>query len=161
MVVLMSSCTSRGAAEGRALLRTLATPPWTRLAAVTALATLVSSLIVNAAFAQTPERRVIRITAERFAFSPAEIVLDEGEEVELRVRSDDTSHGFRLIGTSVKVAIPKRGKGEVSVVFKAERAGRYIFECYRMCGAGHDFMRGMIEVRPRAVQDGKEAGDVR
>jgi cytochrome c oxidase subunit 2 len=117
---------------------------------------LLSSLVVGHVFAQTPERRVIRITAERFSFSPAEIALDEGEEVELRLRSEDTSHGFRLVGENVKVAIPKRGKGEVSVVFKAEQAGRYTFECYRMCGAGHDFMRGEIVVRPRATPDAKE-----
>jgi cytochrome c oxidase subunit II len=92
-------------------------------------------------------RRVIRITAERFSFTPSEIELREGEEVELQLRSDDTSHGFRIVGTKVRVAVPKRGKGDVSVVFKAERAGRYEFECFRMCGAGHDFMRGVIIVR--------------
>ena len=98
--------------------------------------------------AESPsERRVIRVTAERFAFSPAEIEIDEGEEVELLIRSDDTSHGFRIIGTDIKVVVPKRGKGDVRVVFKPERAGRYAFECTRMCGAGHDFMRGVIRVR--------------
>jgi cytochrome c oxidase subunit 2 len=101
------------------------------------------------------ERRVIRITAERFAFSPSEIELREGEEVEFRLRSDDTSHGFRIIGSGVKVAVPKRGKGEVSVVFKAGAAGRYAFECYRMCGAGHDFMRGVIIVRAAEGADAK------
>jgi heme/copper-type cytochrome/quinol oxidase subunit 2 len=94
------------------------------------------------------ERRVIRITVERFSFTPSEIELREGEEVEFRLRSDDTSHGFRIIGTDVKVAVPKRGKGEVSVMFKADKAGRYEFECHRMCGAGHDFMRGVIIVGP-------------
>jgi cytochrome c oxidase subunit II len=158
MVVLMSSETWRAAAEGRALLKTFATAPWTRVAAVTAVVSLLSALAVSGAFAQAAERRVIRITAERFSFTPSEIVLDEGEEVELRFRSEDTSHGFRLDGTAIKIAIPKRGKGEVSVVFRAERAGRYTFECHRMCGAGHDFMRGAIEVRPRAAPPSGEAG---
>ena len=40
------------------------------------------------------------------------ITLVAGEEVELRIKSDDTSHGFRLVGTDTNVAIPKRGKGE-------------------------------------------------
>jgi cytochrome c oxidase subunit II len=128
------------------------------LTAAIVAVTLLGSLVVGRAFAQAPERRVIRVTAERFSFSPAEIVIDEGEEVELRFRSEDTSHGFRLAGTAIKVTIPKRGKGEVSVVFKPERPGRYTFECHRMCGAGHDFMRGEINVRPRAHQESKEAG---
>ena len=155
----MSACSSRGAAEGCALLHTFDTAGWTRFAAAIVAVTVVSALAVDAAFAQAqaPERRVIRITAERFSFSPSEIVLDEGEEVEIRLRSDDTSHGFRVAGTNVKVAIPKRGKGEVSVVFKAERAGRYTFDCHRMCGAGHDFMRGAIEVRSAAAQESKGA----
>lgn len=131
---------------------------WTRATLGVAAASFVAALAVSAAFAQSPERRVIQITAERFAFSPSEIVLDEGEEVELRLRSDDTSHGFRLVGTNVKVTIPKRGKGEARVVYKADRAGRFAFECHRMCGAGHDFMRGAIEVRSRASQDSRGAG---
>lgn len=113
------------------------------------LGALVFALAAAIVAGQTPERRVIRVSAERFAFSPSEVMLDEGEEVEFRLRSDDTAHGFRILDTDVKAVLPKRGKGEVSVIFKAERAGRYTFECHRMCGAGHDFMRGAINVRPR------------
>jgi cytochrome c oxidase subunit II len=91
--------------------------------------------------------RVVQITAERFSFTPSEIRLQTGEEVELRIRSDDTAHGFRLIGTSVGGVVPKRGKGELRVVFRPAHAGRYLFECSRMCGAGHDFMRGVVVVK--------------
>src|SRR5262245_28871361 len=87
------------------------------------------------------ERRVIQITAERFAFTPSEIVVAPGEEVELRLKSDDTAHGFRIVGTGVNVTIPKRGRQELSVVFRPTEPGRYTFECTRMCGAGHHFMR--------------------
>jgi cytochrome c oxidase subunit 2 len=93
--------------------------------------------------------RVIRINAERFAFTPSRIELTAGEEVELKIRSDDTSHGFRIVGTETSVAIPKRGKGEVSVRLKLDNAGTYTFECNRMCGAGHNFMRGELIVRER------------
>ena len=96
------------------------------------------------------EPRVVRISAERFAFTPSEIKLQVGDVVELRLKSDDTIHGFRILGTETQVAIPKRGGGDVSVIFKAEAAGRYAFECNRMCGAGHHFMRGVIIVRDRA-----------
>jgi len=93
------------------------------------------------------ERRVVRVSAERFTFTPSEIVADPGEEIELRIKSDDTAHGFRIAGTSVNVVVPKRGRGEVTVTFRAPDAGRYTFECTRMCGAGHNFMRGELVVR--------------
>ena len=93
------------------------------------------------------QRRVVRVSAERFTFTPSEIVVDPGEEIELRIKSDDTAHGFRIAGTSVNVVIPKRGRGEVTVTFRAPDPGRYTFECNRMCGAGHNFMRGELVVR--------------
>lgn len=95
------------------------------------------------------ERRVIRIKAERFAFSPSEIVLTAGERVEFRIKSDDTVHGFRVAGTDIDVAVPKRGQGELVVEFTAPAEGRHQFECTRMCGAGHDFMRGVVVVKPK------------
>ena len=110
---------------------------------------------VTAAPARSQQRRVIRISAERFSFTPSEIVLTAGEEVEFRLKSDDTSHGFRVVGQGVNVAIPKRGRDELVVPFKAPEPGRYTFECSRMCGAGHNFMRGVLVVRERAGQSGK------
>src|SRR5262245_55537716 len=104
----------------------------------------------GAASPQSPPPRVVHITAERFDFSHSRIVMEEGEQVELRVRSEDTSHGFRIVGTDVSVTVPKRGRDELSIMFRAPSAGRYIFECTRMCGAGHNFMRGVLIVRPRA-----------
>lgn len=92
-------------------------------------------------------RRVIRVSAERFVFTPSEIVVERGEEVELRLSSEDTAHGFRILGTATNVQIPKRGQKELSVTFRAAEAGRYTFECSRMCGAGHHFMRGVLIVR--------------
>ena len=114
-------------------------------------------LICSLAAGALPEhqgRRVIRINAERFAFTPSRVEVTAGEEVELRIKSDDTSHGFRIVGTDTNVAIPKRGKGEISVVIRMEKPGTFTFECNRMCGAGHNFMRGELIVRPR---DGGES----
>ena len=107
------------------------------MAAVTAPAVAVQPL----------ERRVIRVSAERFSFTPSRVEVDAGEDVEIRIRSDDTSHGFRIIGLDTSVTVPKRGKGEISVPLKIDKPGRYVFECNRMCGAGHNFMRGELVVR--------------
>jgi len=95
--------------------------------------------------------RVIDITAERFEFWPSEITIAEGEEVELRVTSDDTLHGFRIVGAGTNVVVPKRGKGRATARFTGTTPGRYTFECSRLCGAGHNFMRGVLIVRASGV----------
>jgi cytochrome c oxidase subunit II len=118
-------------------------------ARVTVAILCVASLSIATDRVASQTRRVVRVTAERFTFAPSQIVVDEGEEVELRLKSDDTSHGFRIAGTTVNVAIPKRGHDELSIVLRAPAPGRYVFECTRMCGAGHNFMRGMLIVRAR------------
>lgn len=94
--------------------------------------------------------RVIYIVAERFTFTPSTITVDQGTFVQLRISSDDTSHGFKLNGLNdANVEIPKRNRGEVRVTFEAKEPGTYLFECSRVCGAGHGFMRGTVRVRPR------------
>jgi cytochrome c oxidase subunit 2 len=110
-------------------------------------------VIASAAFehstpqAQSPAPRIIEITAERFEFWPSEVTITEGQPVQIRLRSDDTMHGFRLIGHATNVLIPKRGKGYAPVTLPDLKPGRYTFECSRLCGAGHNFMRGVLVVK--------------
>src|SRR5262245_41755922 len=91
--------------------------------------------------------RVVNVIAERFAFFPSELTVEQGTEIEFRLKSEDTAHGFRIIGQSIEVVIPKRGRGETSARFAPPGPGTYVFECSRMCGAGHSFMRGTLRVR--------------
>ena len=86
------------------------------------------------------------MTAERFTFTPSQIKVKRGTVIEFRLRSDDTNHGFRIVGSDANVIIPKRGRGEATLIFRADTPGRYTFECSKMCGAGHSFMRGLITV---------------
>jgi cytochrome c oxidase subunit 2 len=94
----------------------------------------------------TQDRKVIRVTAERFTFTPSQIKVKRGTVIEFRLRSDDTNHGFRIVGSEANIIIPKRGRGEATLMFRADMPGRYTFECSKMCGAGHSFMRGEITV---------------
>ena len=89
------------------------------------------------------EGQVIEITAERFSFNPSEIRVRAGTKLEIRLTSEDTMHGFHIVGTDVDLELPKRGRGVASVTFQPA-AGRYEFECSKLCGAGHSFMRGVI-----------------
>ena len=96
-------------------------------------------------FARTnaQEPQIIEITAERFTFNPSEIRVKAGTPLEIRLTSEDTMHGFHILGTDIDLELPKRGRGVASVMFQPT-AGRYTFECSRLCGAGHAFMRGVI-----------------
>jgi cytochrome c oxidase subunit 2 len=102
---------------------------------------------------QEPRTQNVHVAAERFSFTPSEIRTTTGTTLRITLQSDDTSHGFRIIGSDVDIEIPKRGRGETTVTFTPDKAGRYTFECSRLCGAGHSFMRGTIVVTdPEANQ---------
>ena len=103
-------------------------------------------LAVSHIQAEQTNHRVVTILAERFSFTPSEIRVAVGTSLELRIHSNDTMHGFRIIGNNVNILVPKRRQGEAVVRFEAVDVGRYEFECSRLCGAGHNFMRGAIIV---------------
>jgi cytochrome c oxidase subunit II len=103
-------------------------------------------VILAAPQGSSQDRRVVRMLAERFTFTPSQVTVKRGTVIEFRVRSDDTNHGFHIVGSNANVIIPKRGRGEATLIFDADTAGHYTFECSKMCGAGHSFMRGSITV---------------
>ena len=115
--------------------------PWT-------LGLLVATAAAVASQTPTPppsaDETTVEITAERFAFQPSEIKATVGTTLRIVLKSDDTTHGFRIKGEGVNVQIPKRGRGTTTVTFTPAKAGKYTFECSRICGAGHGFMRGTI-----------------
>jgi len=96
---------------------------------------------------RTSSPRVIRVTAERFAFTPSEIVVERGTVIEFHLTSDDTDHGFRIVDTELNATIPKRRRGETVVKYLADTAGRFVIECSRPCGAGHTAMRATLVVK--------------
>ena len=113
---------------------------------------MISLLIVAALGAvqapgANPQVRVIEVSAERFAFTPGEIVVDRGTTIEFHLTSDDTDHGFRIVGTDVNAEIPKRRRGETIVKYVADTAGTFVIECSRPCGAGHTAMRATLRVK--------------
>jgi cytochrome c oxidase subunit 2 len=114
-------------------------------AACVALLVFTSPRVWVAGHAQdAPPAQTVNVAAERFAFTPAEIKTTVGTTLTIRLTSDDTAHGFRIVGENVNIEIPKRSRGTATVRFTPTKPGRYTFECSRLCGAGHSFMRGVI-----------------
>jgi cytochrome c oxidase subunit 2 len=93
---------------------------------------------------QTSGERVIRITAKRFTYEPAEVTLVRGQPVVLELVSLDRSHGFRVPTLNIREEIPEGGVAHVRIV--PERAGRFFFACDVFCGSGHEEMEGDIIV---------------
>lgn len=113
------------------------------IAVVIAGGAMVVGMASGGADARGQDAQVVEITAERFSFNPSEIRVKAGTRLEIRLRSEDTAHGFRIMGTDIDVELAKRGRGVRTVTFEP-KAGRYTFECSQLCGAGHEFMRGVI-----------------
>lgn len=97
-------------------------------------------------FTDAPGTRRFEITASRYRFDPGAIEVQEGDVVELALRSADTDHGLAIEAYRVKVAVPKGG-ASVGVSFIAARPGRFAIECSEYCGSGHKRMRGELVVR--------------
>ena len=116
---------------------------FTLFALVLAVATGPGDVVSGSSRTDSQDAQVIEISAERFSFNPSEIRVKAGTQLEIRLTSEDTMHGFRILGTDIDLELPKRGRGVASVMFQPT-AGRYTFECSRLCGAGHSFMRGVI-----------------
>ena len=111
------------------------------------IATVLVMMLALVTHAQDASSKIIRVSAERFAYSPSEITVEKGTVIEFHLTSDDTDHGFRILGTEVDVQIPKRRRGERVVTYTADTVGRFIIECSRPCGAGHTSMRATLVVK--------------
>jgi len=72
---------------------------------------IVIAVVVAEGAGRAQDARVIDIAAERFAFTPSEIRVKAGTRLEIRLQSDDTAHGFHIVGTDVDIELPKRGRG--------------------------------------------------
>lgn len=85
------------------------------------------------------------------SFPPAEITIDQGEEVLLRLSSSDVTHSFYVPELGLGPITVKPGHTE-EVLFRAEREGRFVYHCITVCGECHYFMKGAVVVLSTDVQ---------
>ena len=89
--------------------------------------------------------RVIKIVAQRFSYTPNEIILKKGEPVRLEFSSLDFVHGFNVPDLNIRTDLPP---GKVTIIhLTPQNAGTYDFICDNFCGAGHEDMGGRIIVK--------------
>ncbi|MFL6582270.1 MAG: cupredoxin domain-containing protein [Burkholderiales bacterium] len=87
---------------------------------------------------------VIKITAQRFNFTPDEIVLRSGQAAVLEITSLDFVHGFKIPDLGIRTdLLPGR---VTTIPIRPLAPGRYIFLCDNFCGGGHEDMNGALVV---------------
>jgi len=106
---------------------------------------LLQAAVPSLVLAQEAATRDIVVVASQFAFDPARIEVQRGDQVRLVFRSLDVPHGFELDGYNLSVIVPAGPEG-TSISFIADRVGTFPFRCTVYCGMGHDGMQGMLVV---------------
>lgn len=95
------------------------------------------------------ETRSFEVTASKYQFEPAELTVDQGDQVSITIKSADRTHGFEIKGYGVKTDVPDGGRA-VTVEFTADKPGTFTISCSKWCGSGHGRMKGRLIVKPRA-----------
>lgn len=94
--------------------------------------------------AAAPRAKVIKISARRFAYSPAHLTLKKGVPVVLELTSGDVLMGLNIPDFNVRGDIEP---GKVTQVrFVPDKAGTFTFLCDIFCGSGHERMQGTLTV---------------
>jgi hypothetical protein len=113
------------------------------------------------------QTRIITLKAAKYGYTPAKIIVNQGDKIIIKPTSLDVTHGFYLDGYPVEFTIKQQGiayqkytwedeDGKVQtdwdkvsqIEFDADQKGKYIFRCTRICGNLHPFMTGELIVRP-------------
>ncbi|MHB8472292.1 MAG: cupredoxin domain-containing protein [Gammaproteobacteria bacterium] len=110
------------------------------------LGTGVIAILLNAnAGSVTGSTQTIHITAQRFSYSPARVVLKKGVPVILELSSADRLHGFDIPALGVRTDVVPGQTMRLRIV--PNKVGRFAFHCDNYCGSGHEGMTGMVVVR--------------
>jgi heme/copper-type cytochrome/quinol oxidase subunit 2 len=83
---------------------------------------------------------------------PAEkpvLEVSKGDQVILKLRSSDVTHGFSLKAFGIYIAKGIQPGKTVHVSFNADKVGTFIFVCNVFCGDIHQHMEGTLIVRDK------------
>lgn len=101
-------------------------------------------LLMSIGTAHASTHRVIEVTASQFQFEPGRIVVNQGDTITFKVKSEDVTHGFYIDGYGVDMQV-KPGD-EVTVTISADKLGKFKIRCSSTCGPLHPFMVGELIV---------------
>lgn len=89
--------------------------------------------------------REFTVTAKNWQFSPATIIVNQGDKVRIKITSVDVTHSFMLKDFNINV---KLEPNQTQVIeFTADKFGVFPFRCGVPCGEGHRDMTGTLVVK--------------
>lgn len=84
------------------------------------------------------------VLSQVWSFTPREIVVPVGAEVDIYVTSSDLQHGFKITDTNVNMQIVPGQVSKLSFTF--DDIGEFPYICTEYCGSGHAAMYGTVKV---------------
>lgn len=93
-----------------------------------------------------PTTQRVVVVAGDFTYLPSEVRINPGDEVMLRLESQDVVHGLAIDGYDVNLTAEPGRPAEVT--FTADKPGKFRFRCSVACGSLHPFMVGNLRVGP-------------
>ncbi len=96
-----------------------------------------------------PTKRIFHVDASSFAFSPAELKVNPGDQVTIELSSSDVVHGLYLDSYDLQISADPGQTAELT--FIADQAGSFRFRCSVTCGDLHPFMIGKLHVGPNLL----------
>ena len=91
-----------------------------------------------------PAERIFHVDAESFAYAPAVLVVNQGDQVIIELASTDVVHGLYVDGYDLNI-IADPGQ-PATLTFVADKSGTFRLRCSVTCGALHPFMLGKLKV---------------
>ena len=93
-------------------------------------------------------RYYVNLIGLRYAWLPRNIILTDPKEVKFRITAPDVIHGFQIAGTNVNVMVLPGYIAEITWKVPANMPPRkYLVVCNEYCGAGHQDMYTVLEIR--------------
>jgi cytochrome c oxidase subunit II len=88
--------------------------------------------------------QVIRLTAQRFHFTPETVEVKAGQALMLELTALDFAHGFNLPDLKLRIDLSPEHVTRLAVQF--DKPGDYAFICDNFCGDSHEDMGGKFVV---------------
>ena len=116
-------------------------------------------LVVASFTGGEPGKVDLTVYARRYAFEPAVIKVNRGDDVSINLITRDVTHGFFLEGYDIDAKVKPHDSSEYSTLylrhpskhedyrivdrieFKASKTGKFRFRCSQTCGYMHPFMQ--------------------
>jgi heme/copper-type cytochrome/quinol oxidase subunit 2 len=111
---------------------------------ILALLTLLILFLPISGNAAEPVERTFQIKASQFAYSPAILSVNPGDQVTIELLATDVVHGLSIDGYKLETT---SDPGQTArLTFVADRQGSFRFRCAVTCGNLHPFMIGKLQV---------------